>query len=158
VQAADGSEAYTRAGSLQVNTNGVLTTRAGNVVVGDSGPLSVPTEARVTIANDGTVSTVPNTNLLNNSSVAGRIKLVNPPDSSLVRGGDGLFRTANGIAAPADSNVQLVSGAVEASNVNPVDGMINMIALARQFDMQMKMLQSAETNSQQAAQLLSLPA
>jgi flagellar basal-body rod protein FlgF len=158
VQTADGGEAYTRAGSLQVNSNGLLTTRAGNVVLGDSGPIAVPADARVTIASDGTVSTVPTTNLLNNSSVTGRIKLVNPPESSLVRGDDGLFRVANGAPAPADGNVQLVSGAVEASNVNPVDGMINMIALARQFDMQMKMLQSAESNSQQAAQLLSVPA
>jgi len=158
VQAADGSEAYTRAGSLQINNNGLLTTRTGNIVLGDGGPIAVPSDTRLTIASDGTVSTVPTTTLLNNSSVTGRIKLVNPPESSLTRGGDGLFRVAGGAAAPADSNVQLVSGALEASNVNPVDGMINMIALARQFDMQMKMLQNAESDAQQAAQVLAMPA
>jgi flagellar basal-body rod protein FlgF len=157
VQATDGSEAYTRAGSLQINSNGLLTTRTGNVVLGDGGPIAVPSDTRVTIGGDGTVSTVPTSNLLNNSSVTGRIKLVNPPETGLVRGGDGLFRIASGGSAAPDSNVQLVSGAVEASNVNPVDGMINMIALARQFDMQMKMLQNAQSNSQQAAQLLSMP-
>lgn len=158
VQAADGSEAYTRDGGLQTNQNGMLITHSGQPVLGDGGPISIPADTRVTVAGDGTVSTVPNTTLLTSSSVVGRIKLVNPPEASLTRGADGLFRVSGGAPATADASVQLVSGAVESSNVNPVDGMINMIALARQFDMQMKMLQSAESNAQQATQLLAMPA
>ena len=156
VQAPDGSEAYTRAGSLQLNSNGVLETRGGHAVFGDGGPISVPNDTVITIAGDGTVSTVPTGNRPAASSTVGRIKLVNPPEGSLVRGNDGLFRVRGGAAAPADGNVRLVSGALEGSNVNAVDAMVSMIALARQFDMQMKMLQNADGNANKAAQLLAL--
>jgi flagellar basal-body rod protein FlgF len=156
VQAADGSEAYTRNGSLQVSANGVLQTRSGQNIIGDGGVISIPPDTIITIAGDGTVSTVPNGNRPTSSSVIGRIKLTDPPEASLERGDDGLFRVRGGAAAAADGNVRIVSGALESSNVNAVDAMIGMITLARQFDMQMKMLQHAQENAGKASQLLAL--
>ena len=156
VQAPDGKEAYTRAGSLQLSANGVLQTRAGHSVLGDSGPISVPSDTLITMAKDGTVSTVPTGTRPSANSVVGRIKLTNPPEASLERGNDGLFRVRGGAPVQADANVRIVSGAVESSNVNAVDAMVSMITLARQFDMQMKMLQNAESNAKEAAQLLTL--
>jgi flagellar basal-body rod protein FlgF len=156
VQAPDGSEAYTRAGSLQTNANGVLETRSGHAVLGDAGPVAIPNDTLITIAVDGTISTVPTGNRPSASATLGRIKLVNPPEASLERGSDGLFRVRGGAPVQADANVRIVSGALEGSNVNAVDAMVSMIALARQFDMQMKMLQNAEGNATKAAQLLSL--
>ena len=156
VQAADGGEAYTRNGSLQINANGVLQTRTGNSVMGDGGPISIPNDTLVTVASDGTVSTVPTGNRPAANSVVGRIKLVNPPENLLERGSDGLFRVRGGAPASADPAVHIAAGALETSNVNAVDAMVNMIALARGFDMQMKMLQNAETNARQAAQLLTM--
>ena len=156
VQGADGREAYTRAGSLETNENGVLQTRTGRPVLSDGGPISIPTDAIVSIANDGTVSTVQTGNRPTTSAVVGIIKLVNPPESSLERGPDGLFRVRGGAPAPADVNVRIVAGALENSNVNAIDAMVTMITLARQFDMQMKMLQNAETNATRAAQLLTV--
>lgn len=156
VQASDGSEAYTRAGSLKLDANGMLQTRSGNAVLGDGGPISVSAGTIITIASDGTVSTVqagtgPGTAA---STVVGRIKLVNPPEAGITRGDDGLFR-ARGNAAP-DADVRIASGALEGSNVNVVEAMVSMIALARQFDAHMKTLQNAEGNARQAAQLLTL--
>jgi flagellar basal-body rod protein FlgF len=156
VQASDGSEAYTRNGSLQVNANGVLQTRNGNAVLGDGGPISIPNDTLVTVAGDGTVSTVPTGNRPAANSTIGRIKLVNPPEKSLERGSDGLFRVRGGAPAPADANVRVASGSLESSNVNAVDAMVNMITLARGFDMQMKMLQNAEANAGKATQLLTM--
>jgi flagellar basal-body rod protein FlgF len=157
VQASDGSEAYTRAGSLQVSQNGLLQTRSGRNVLGDGGPISIPSDTIVTIAGDGTISTVQTGNKPTASSVVARIKLVNPPENTLERGNDGLFRVRGGVPAPADANVRVVAGAVEGSNVNAVDAMVSMIALARQFDMQMKMLQNAEGNANRSTQLLTMP-
>jgi flagellar basal-body rod protein FlgF len=154
VQANDGTEAYTRAGDLQVGVNGLLQTRAGNAVLGDTGPLAIPPDSKITIAPDGTVSVIPTIGVPNAVSIVGRVKLVNPTESEIVRGGDGLFRTKTGIPAEADANVTLMSGALEGSNVNVVDTMVRMIENARQFDMQMKMLQSAESNSAQATSVL----
>lgn len=150
----DGSEAYTRNGSLQLDVNGVLQTRKGIPVQGDGGTISVPPDAKISVANDGTVSVVPESGAQNTVNALGRIKLVNPPEASLVRGGDGLFRMANNAAVEADPNVTLASGYLEGSNVNPVEQMVSMISLARQFDMQMKALTSADANDRSATAII----
>ena len=62
---------------------------------------------------------------------------------------------AGAAAAPADPNVRLLTGAIEGSNVNPVTVLVDMIANARRFEMQMKTMQTAESNDQQANKLLS---
>jgi flagellar basal-body rod protein FlgF len=151
VQALDGTEAYTRAGSFDVNAEGLLVTRDGLQVNGDGGPITVPANAEVSIAEDGTVTTrvgdqkpVP----------AGKIKLVTP-DQALQRGTDGLFRTANGADLPADDQARVQDGALEGSNVSPVETMVSMISAARQFEHQMKLLSSAEKQDQVASKLLS---
>jgi len=156
VQAEDGTEAYTRNGSLKVDENGVLLTRDGLTVMGDGGPLAIPPSRNIAVAKDGTISLVPDGSEATGLTAVGRLKLVNPPEDTLVRGDDGLFRLKDGDAAEVDPNVNLISGALESSNVNVVDEMVNMISLARQFEMQMKLLQHAENNDGKAAQLLSM--
>lgn len=154
VQLENGEEAYTRQGNLQISANGVLQTQSGLNVKGDAGLITVPPVNRITIAKDGTVSAVPKTPLPNTVVIVDRIKLVNPPEDQLVKGADGLFRLQGGGAANADARVLLTTGALEESNVNLVHEMVSMIALARQFDMQMKVLESAEQNAQQASEIM----
>lgn len=156
VQLPDGSEAYTRAGSLDVDVTGLLQTKSGYPVAGDGGPINIPPDNRIEIAPDGTVSVVPTFGTPNNANAIGRIKLVNPPEADLVRGPDGLFRLRSGEAAPADEKIKLTSGTLEGSNVNVTDAMVNLISLSRQFEMQMKMMQTADANAQRADQLLSM--
>ncbi|MBK8400797.1 MAG: flagellar basal-body rod protein FlgF [Propionivibrio sp.] len=158
VESADGREAYTRAGNLQINANGQLQTASGLNVQGDGGPIAIPPDNNITISPDGTISVVPLFGTPNNVSVVGRIKLVNPPENELVRGDDGLFRIKSGEPANLDENVRVASETLEGSNVNPVDSMVNMISLARQFDMQIKMLQTADANANKASQILSMNA
>ena len=156
VQMPDGSEAYTRAGSLDVDVTGLLQTKSGYTVAGDGGPINVPPDNNIEIAPDGTVSVVPNFGTPNNANALGRIKMVNPPEADMVRGADGLFRLRSGQPAEADQNVKLASGTLEGSNVNVTDAMVNLISLSRQFEMQIKLLQTADTNAQRADQLLAL--
>jgi flagellar basal-body rod protein FlgF len=156
VQLPDGSEAYTRAGSLDVDVTGLLQTKGGQLVLGDGGPINIPPDNVIEIAPDGTVSIVPSFGTPNNANAVGRLKLVNPPEGELVRGADGLFRLRSGQPAPADENVRIASGALEGSNVNVTDSMVNLISLARQFELQIKMLQTADQNAQRADQLLSM--
>ena len=156
VQLPDGGEAYTRAGSLDVDVTGLLQTKSGYPVVGDGGPINIPPDNTIEIAPDGTVSVVPTFGTPNNANAIGRIKLVNPPEADMVRGADGLFRLRDGQPAPADENVKVTSGTLEGSNVNVTDAMVNLISLSRQFEMQIKMMQTADTNAQRADQLLSL--
>jgi len=154
VQLDNGDEAYTRNGNLQVSPNGILLTHNGLKVKGDGSTISVPPETRITIGADGTVSAVPITPQPNTVAVVGRIKLVNPPEESLIKGADGLFRLKDGGVAQVDTKVKLVDGTLEGSNVNVVHEMVSMIALARQFDMQMKMLENAQQNAQQASEIM----
>ena len=156
VDVGNGTEAYTRNGSLKINENGLLQTQAGLNVLGESGPITIPPDENVAIAKDGTVSSIPRFGAATSVNIIGRIKLVNPPEVNLVRGDDGLFRTKDGKPADADAIVSVVNGAVEGSNVNVVSAMVDMISLARQFEMQMKLLTNAENNANKAAQILNL--
>lgn len=158
VQAADGSEAYTRNGSFQLDTNGVLQTRKGMNVMGEGGPISLPPDNDITIAGDGTITAVPSLfgQTLTAATTVGRIKLVNPPEADLVRGDDGLFRQKSGQPAVADANVVLAANSLESSNVNMVEALVNMISLGRSFEMQTKLLQRAESNEAKASQVLNL--
>jgi flagellar basal-body rod protein FlgF len=154
LQMPDGSEAYTRNGAFELNVNGVLQTRKGIPVQGDGGVISVPPEVKLSIGVDGTISALPESGAQNTPSVIGRIKLANPPTSDLVRGEDGLFRTRSGDAAPADETVTVAAGTLESSNVNAAEQMVSMISLARQFEMQLKLVSTADANDKAAAQIL----
>jgi flagellar basal-body rod protein FlgF len=154
VQAADGSEAYTRDGTFHLDENGQLVTSQNQVVEGTQGPISVPPGGTMQIGSDGTISVLGAGDPPNQIAVVDRLKLVKPADNVMVRGDDGLFRTNDGSTPDADPTVQVVGAAVEGSNVNPVAAMVSMISNARQFEMQMKMLQTADSNEQSANALL----
>ncbi|MBP7519730.1 MAG: flagellar basal-body rod protein FlgF [Leptothrix sp. (in: Bacteria)] len=151
VQGRDGTEAYTRAGALDTAADGTLVTRSGLTVLGDGGPITAPAGAELQIASDGTISA-----RAANGSITpvGRLKLVTP-EAPLQRGDDGLFRAPEG-DLPADATARLQDGALEGSNVSAVETMVAMISAARQFEMQMRSMQTAEKDEQQAQQLLSL--
>ena len=156
VQGQDGSEGYTRHGSLKLSENGVLQTQSGLAVLGDAGPISIPPDVSIAIAKDGTISSIPSGNKPGAVTVLGRIKLVNPSEENMMRTDDGLFHTKDGSSADADIAVTVIGGSLEGSNVNVVDAMVNMINLARQFEMHMNLLKNAESNANKASQILSL--
>ena len=149
VQALDGTEAYTRAGSLQVSAEGQLVTPSGLPVLGDGGPITVGLNAAVEIASDGSITSTTGSG---RPQQVGRLKLVTP-EAALTRGTDGLFRAADG-ELQADPTARVQTGALEGSNVGAIETMVAMISAARQFEQQMKMLQGAEAREQGAAKLL----
>jgi flagellar basal-body rod protein FlgF len=151
VQGADGTEAYTRNGALDVNNEGLLVTRTGQTVMGDGGPITLPPQAQVLIGADGTITaTVGN----GRPQGVGKLKLVTP-EAPLQRGEDGLFRAADGADLEADATARVQTEALEGSNVSPVESMVAMISAARQFEQQMKMLQTSQEREQSATRLLS---
>ncbi len=154
VQAPDGSEAYTRAGDLTIDSEGVLTTAAGRPVLGDGGPITLPPYSKLDIGSDGSIALVPLGQGATTVSTAGTIKLVNPDPATLERGADGLFHTKDGSTPDNDPSVKLTAGALEASNVNPSISLVRMIELSRQFEMQMQGVRNADENAQAATRLL----
>jgi len=160
VQDGEGVETYSRRGDLQVDSDGVLTS-VGRPVMGDGGPVVVPQGSQISIGADGTVSAIPQGEGPEALVDVGRIKLVTPEEGELTRGEDGLFRAPpNEEGEPgalvADEDAKLVSGALEGSNVSAVDTMVTMIDAARRYDMQMKMLSSADENAQRANSMLTI--
>jgi len=154
VQAADGSEAYTRAGDLRVDELGRLLTGAGHPVLGNAGPIALPPHERLVIGSDGTISVVPLGQGANALAVVDRIRLVDPDPRQLVKGADGLLRLRGGGEAEPDAGVRLASGVLESSNVNAVEAMVQMIELARRFELQVRMMKTARENDAASAQLL----
>jgi len=158
VQAPDGSEAYTRAGNLSVNELGQLFTGDGLPVLGNDGPIAVPPFETMEVGGDGTITIRPVGQSANTLSTINRIRLVNPEPETLYKGKDGLLRVdleaTPENAVLADANVGLVSGALESSNVNPIESLVTMISLARQFEMNVKLMDTARQNDAASAELL----
>lgn len=161
VRTADGSEAYTRNGSMQISPTGILTIQ-GNPVMGDGGPIAVPQGAELTIAADGSITALNAGDAPNATVQLGRLKLVKATGQELTRGDDGMFRLTaaaqaqRGAVLPNDATVQVMPGVLEGSNVKPVETMVDMIANARRFEMQMKVISNVDENEQKANQLLNM--
>ncbi len=156
VQAADGSEAYTRAGDLRLDSLGRLTNGAGNIVLGNGGPITVPPHAKLEIGADGTITIQPLGQPVNTLAIVDRIKMVNPANEQLEKGADGLMHMRSGKRAEADASVTVVSGALESSNVNTVGAMVKMIELARQYETYIKLMSTAVKNDQAAASIMKM--
>ncbi|MDB5967593.1 MAG: Flagellar basal-body rod protein FlgF [Hydrocarboniphaga sp.] len=156
VQTADGSEAYTRRGDLQIDNLGRLLTGSGEAVMGEGGPLSVPPASSVSIASDGTISIVPQGQSAAAQAVVGRLKVVTAEPSQLLRGADGLMRASAGVQLSSAAGSVVTSGALESSNVNLAESMVNMISLARQFELQTKLMKSADENAQASSSIMKM--
>lgn len=156
VQAADGTEAYTRRGDLRLNNVGLLENGNGQLVYGNGGPIAMPPSEEVFIGSDGTISIRPAGQAENTLAIVDRIKLVNPPVNELYKGGDGLFRLKNNEPAAVDANIKVAPESLETSNVNMVGAMAKMIEHARRFELDIKAMTAAKENDEVATRILSL--
>jgi flagellar basal-body rod protein FlgF len=156
VQARDGGEAYVRSGSLKVSSVGLLETERGELVLGDNGPLAVPPFTQIAVAADGTISIVPQGQGPETMAQIGRLKLVNPEAARLTKRPDGLVTVADGPEAEPDANVKIASGFIETSNVNIAATLVDMIEFQRQFEVAVRMMQTADQNAARAADLASI--
>jgi len=156
VQAADGTEAYTRAGSFAVDATGMLRTMDGLPVLGAGGPINIPENEKVQIGADGTISIVGRGQGPEAMVEVGQLKLVNPDIQAIEKGDDGLFRQRDGLNAEPAVEVTVRSGMLESSNVNAIDEFTQILSLSRQYEMQVKLMKTAEENSASSAQLLQM--
>ena len=158
VQATDGSEAYTRRGDLSVAASGVLETGDGFPVMGSGGPITVPPHQAIAIADDGTVSIVPTGGDPTQPQVIDKIKLASPEGSQTAKGLDNLLHVKGGGVLPEDLDGKLASGALEQSNVNLTQALVDMIENQRSYEVQASLLKEAKTMDESAASLMRLPA
>ena len=158
IQNDQGEEVFTRSGSLQIDVNGLVRLANGELVLGNGGPVALPPFDNVQIGVDGTISVIPVGGPPNQLVEVDRLKLVNPPPDALEKGLYGHMRRKPDQAIdspePPDANLRVVSGFLESSNVNAVEEMISNLQLSRQFEMQVKVMTTANDNSEAAARLL----
>jgi len=153
VRRADGSEAYTRNGRFFRDETGILKIGRDIAVVGDSGNVIVPTGAELEMNRDGTVWVRENGEQTLNQ--IGQIKLVNPNIRDLVRAEDGLFELPKDQPpAQPDPSVRVVQGSYETSNVSTAASMVQMINQQRMFELNMKIITTAEQNARQSNMLM----
>ncbi|TSA41763.1 MAG: flagellar basal-body rod protein FlgF [Methylococcaceae bacterium] len=156
VQDSEGKEAYTRAGDLHLTTEGLLQTGTGLQVLGQNGPIAIPPAQKMDIGSDGTISIVPLGANPNALVVLDRIKMVDLPENTILKKTDGLIHTQDGQPQQASANVSLVQGALESSNVNSIQAMVEMIELSKNFELQTKVMKSANELSGVSAKLMQM--
>lgn len=159
VQDANGNEAYTRTGDLSVDSVGILRTSSGLAVMGNAGPIAIPAAEKIHIGLDGTISIVAQGQGPEAPVVIDRIRLVNPDIKEMTKSEDGLFRALDiDGELPVDGAVRVVSGFLENSNVNAINELTSMLSLARQYELQVKVMSSAKEMSESSARLLQMNA
>ncbi len=157
VQALNGDEAYTRRGDLMVTDSGLLTNGDGTPVLGEGGPITLPAYDSVRIDADGKIWIVPTGGDADNPTQIDRLKLVTPTGSEIAKGLDGLFRVRGGGALPQDPEARVTTGALEQSNVNTTQALVDMIEASRAWDTQLNLINSAKELDTSAADLMRLP-
>jgi len=156
LQAADGSEVYSRRGDLSVTAAGVLQNGDGLPLIGEAGPITVPPGAVVSISPDGTVlSGDPDTPDQPPQPIA-RLKLVSPKGSRIAKDLTGMFRVEGGGILPTDENARVQSGTLEQSNVDPTEVLVRMVEAQRLFDIRTKLISTARDVDQSGAALMRL--
>jgi flagellar basal-body rod protein FlgF len=158
VQATDGQEAYPRRGDLSVAASGVLETGDGFPVMGSGGPITVPPYQSIAIAEDGTVSIVPAGGDPTQPQVIDKIKLASPEGSQTAKGLDNLLHVKGGGVLPEDLDGKVASGALEQSNVNLTQALVDMIENQRSYEVQAGLLKEARNMDESAASLMRMPA
>lgn len=158
IQNDQGQEVFTRSGSLQMDANGLVRLSSGEPVLGNGGPVALPPFDTVLIGADGTVSIVPVGGPPDQLIEVDRLKLVNPAPETLAKGLDGYMRRRPDQALdgpePPDADLRVVEGFLEGSNVNAVEEMISNLQLSRQYEMQVKVMATVNSNSEATARLL----
>ena len=157
VQAADGEEAYTKRGDLQISASGAMLTGDGFPVLGESGPVTLPPSERVDIGADGTISYVPAGGDPTQPQQLGKLKLVSATGSQMSKGADTLFHVADDGTLPVDENAKVISGALEQSNVNMRSALVDMIETSRAWETQARLLKMTEELDDSGAGVMSLP-
>jgi flagellar basal-body rod protein FlgF len=157
VQAGDGSEAYTRRGDLEVAPSGVLQTGDGFIVQGQSGPITVPPYDSFSIAADGTISIVPRGGDPKAPTQLDKLKLVSTKGTDTVKGLDNLLRVRGGGVLPDNPDAKVQGGALESSNVNMTQALVDMIENQRSYEVQANLLKSAKDMDESGASLMRLP-
>lgn len=148
----------TRRGDLQINNQNVLTNAANEVILSNAGiPIEVPAHRRMTISDNGNISIEPINSPPGTIVQVAAIGLTLGGEEPLVKSSDGRIRTRNGGIPEADQRPRIAQGFIEESNVNMIEELVGSIEEQRRYEVNVKMIKSAEAIDQSGSSLLRLP-
>ncbi len=150
-------EIYSRRGDLRVAASGVIENGEGLAVLGEGGtPITVPPGFSIAIAADGTIMArdpaAPNAP----AEAIDKLRLVNPQGSPLAKGIDSFLKVPNGGVLPPDPTARLATGALEMSNVETADTLVQMIEAQRAFEQRAKIIATAGDLDEASSSLMTL--
>jgi flagellar basal-body rod protein FlgF len=154
VQTADGGEGYTKRGDLSVSPTGVLQNGEGLPVLGQGGPITLPPGAKVTISEDGSLMVANPAAPDEPPAAVDKLKLGNWRGSRIEKDLTGVFRVPNGGVLPVDDQARVVPGALEQSNVQPTEVLVEMVEAQRMFDLRTKLISTARELDEGGASLM----
>ncbi|MDR6128290.1 flagellar basal-body rod protein FlgF [Sphingomonas sp. SORGH_AS802] len=157
VQAADGQEAYTRRGDLEIAPSGVLQTGDGHIVMGQSGPITLPPASSVSIGADGSITIVPQGADATQTQIVDKLKLASAKGTDTVKGLDNLLYVRGGGTLPEDLDARVQGGALEGSNVNMTQALVDMIENQRSYEVTANLMKSTKDMDESSTSLLRLP-
>ncbi|QIQ87150.1 flagellar basal body rod protein FlgF [Erythrobacter sp.] len=155
-QGPDGGEVYSRRGDLRVGPSGVLENGEGRPVLGERGVISVPAGFAISIGADGSVLASDPAAPAAEAEALDRIRLVSPEGSPLAKGVDTFLKVPGGGVLPPDPTARLTTGALESSNVETAEALVQMIEAQRAFEQRARVIRTAGELDEAGARLLSL--
>jgi len=151
-----GQEVYTRSASLMVDANGQLLTDKGQQVVGNGGPIAVPPYESILIGVDGSITVRGMGQGPEVLVTLDRLKLVTPEEGTLIKNANGDITLREGEVANVDAGARVVSGFLEGSNVDTIKAMVEMLSLSRQYEAQVKVMQTVGESVDASSRLMQL--
>ncbi|OBV10937.1 flagellar basal body rod protein FlgF [Erythrobacter dokdonensis] len=150
-------EVYSRRGDLRVGASGVIENGEGLAVLGEGGtPISVPPGFSIAIAADGTIMASDPAAANAPPETIDRLRLVSPNGSPLAKGIDSFLKVPGGGVLPPDPTARLSTGALEQSNVQTADTLVQMIEAQRAFEQRARIIQTAGQLDEASSGLMGL--
>lgn len=128
------STKYTRAGSFTVTTDGYLTTKDGDYVLGENGRIQLSTTAGNTVVKeDGSI--------YQDGKLAAKIKVTEFEDTNyLTHYGESMWDAKEGAVSEDAADFKIHQGYLEMSNISVVKEMVNMINIQRHYEANQKII------------------
>lgn len=133
-KAGETSTKYTRAGSFVLTTDGYLTTKDGDYVLGQNGRIQLSTTAGNTVIDE-------NGNIYQDNQLVAKIKITEFEDTNyLTHYGESMWDAKEGAVANDATDFKVHQGYLEMSNISVVTEMVNMISIQRQYEANQKLI------------------
>ena len=137
---------YTRDGNFTVNSQGVLVTKDGDFVLAeDGGLINIPEGVKISVDESGRITA--------DGQEIAQLQLVDFEDYNyLKKFGENMYIAIDG-ATTKDAQCKVYQGYLEASNVNVVTEMVDMITITRDYESNQKVIQTIDSTLEKSVAL-----